>query len=568
MTRPEVEATEGPGHTSTPGMRKQLAPIVIGLVVVLALIVGGGLLVSAIGSEERPSRVAAPSVAVGDADAVVLATTFDGDGARNQIPSDVVEATRGVDGVAVAQGAARRFVQVYPGEGASGTASREASERSAIALSVEGSSLELQEGRLPSDASEVAVNRVLADKFGLVVGTEAVVHDGPIERGVVCSSVQGTSPTTGQGTGSQGTLVEPRCSQAPVAMPPGLTVVGIFNAPGGDVDDVSLAALTTDALQLLTEGTGYDRIDIKAADGVDIEGLLDRISATLPEGLIVVPGSVAGTAQQIRNELEIQRAYHWLLSTDLNKRLQSNEAPSRPENGDRWAENEWQAIDTEMRVSRVTFVDSDTAIATYAIYYMAHRSSLAPDPFTGLVVRVDGMWKLSAQDICQLSAIQGPGCDSPPEQDPANFVVPPDGWSLPASAPEAVAAFRVLADPTATVDARVAAVQDGPALGAEVATGLADDAARAGGVAFNVEAARLVDADHAQILYSLVANGEPLLETPYPLVASAVRVDGVWRAARRYACGLTALAGTACNLPSASVITTTPLAPTTSTTQP
>ena len=561
MTQPGGGATEQADVASGQGMRRKLGPIVVGIVAVLGLVVGGGLLVDALGSDAaRPARIAAPSVALGDADAVVLATTFDGDGARDQIPPDVVDSVRGVDGVAAAEGAARRFVQVYPGEGATGTASREASVRSAIALSTEGASLELQEGRLPTDAGEVAVNRVLAEKFGLTVGAHAVVRNGPLESGVVCAPVVAPS-LPGQGSGSPGTLLRPPCSQAPPVVPVGLSVVGIFNAPGGDVDDVSLAALTTDALQTLTNGTGYDRIDVKAADGTDIEGLLDRIGATLPPGLMVVPGSVVGTAEQVRNELEIQRAYHWLLSTDVNKRVQSNQAPPRPENGDRWAENEWQAVNTEMRVSRVTFVDSDTAIVTYAIYYGAVRSSLAPDPFTGLVLRVDGMWKLSAEDICQLSAIQGPGCDAPADQDPANFVVPPDGWSLPSTTPEVLAAFRVLADPAATLDARVGAVQDGDVLREQVAAGLADDAPRAGGVAFNVEGARLVDADHAQILYSLVASGEPHLETPYPVVASAVRVDGVWRAARRYACGLTALAGSACRLPVALPTTTVPAAP-------
>ena len=107
---------------------------------------------------------------MGDADAVVLATTFDGDGARSQISPEVVDTVRGVDGVAAAQGAARRFVQVYPGEGATGTASVEASERSAIALSAEGAPVDLQDGRLPTRRDEVAVNRVLADKFGLVGG--------------------------------------------------------------------------------------------------------------------------------------------------------------------------------------------------------------------------------------------------------------------------------------------------------------------------------------------------------------------------------------------------------------
>jgi hypothetical protein len=551
-------------------MRKRVGPILIGVVAVLALVVGGGLLVAAVGSDDtRPAKVAAPTVTVGDADAVVLATTFDGDGARAQIPPDVVDTVRGVEGVAAAQGAARRFVQVYPGVGATGTASNEASERSAIALSAEGASLDMQEGRLPTDAGEIAVNRVLAEKFGFAVGTQAIVHNGPADQGrMVCHAVDGGRPSgasSNQVLSSGGGSVPVQCSAEPPPPEPGLRVVGIFTAPGGDVDDVSLAALTTDALQSLSGGTGYDRIDVKAADGVDIEGLLDRISATLPEGLMVVPGSVVGTAQQLRNELEIQRTYHWLLSTDVDKRMQSNGAPPRSDNADRWAEHAGEAVNTEMRVSRVAFVDADIAIVTYAIYYGPQRSSLAPRPFTGLVTRVDGTWKLSAQDICQLSAIEGPGCASPPEQDPSNFAVAPDGWSLPSSAPDVIAAFRVLADPTASLDARVGVVQDGDALRDQVAAGLAADAPRAGGVAFNVEGARLVDATHAQILYSLVANGGPPLETPYPVIASAVRVDGVWRVARRYACGLTALAGSACTLPPVASTTTAPTAPATST---
>jgi hypothetical protein len=482
---------------------------------------------------------------VGDADAVVLATTFDGDGARNQIDPAVLDTVRAVDGVAGAQGAVRRFVQVFPAPGSSLPVSKEASERSAVAMSAEGASLDLVEGRLPERADEVAVNTVLADRLDLAVGADAVVRTAPQTPVAICRPVHSTDAAGAPITSTDCTPGSPANDVA------AQRVVGIFTPPGGDVDDVKLVALTTDLLQDMTYGTGFDRIDIKAADGADIEGLLDRVGAALPDGFIVLPGSVVGTTAQLRAELEIQRAYHWLLSTDLEKRQASHQAPPQPDNGQRWADNEWQAINTEMRVSRVAFVDSDIAIVTYAIYYGPQRSSLAPDPFTGLVVRVDGVWKLSAQDICQLSAIQGPRCDSPPEQDPANFVLPPDGWSTPSSAPEAVAAFRVLADPTATLDARVAAVQDGDALRDQVAAGLADDANRVDGVAFNVVGARLVDVDHAQILYSLVADGEPRLETPYPLVASAVRVDGVWRAARRYACGLQALAGNACPLPPA-----------------
>jgi hypothetical protein len=546
MTHPTSEATPAPGHTSKQGMQRQLRPTLVGIAVVLALVVGGVVLVNAFGSDDagnsRPTRVAAPNVVVGDADAVVLATSFDGDGARNQINPAVLDTVRAVDGVAGAQGAVRRFVQVFPTPGSNVPVSNEASERSTLAVSAEGASLDLVEGRLPENAGEVAVNTVLADRLDLTVGADAVVRTAPQTPVAICSAVRSKDAAGVP-------ITSTACTPGPPANElPAQRVVGIFTPPGGDVDDVKLVALTTDMLQDMTDGTGFDRIDIKAADGVDIEAMLDRIGAALPDGLIVVPGSVVGTAEQLRAELEIQRAYHWLLSTDLEKRQASNQAPSQPDSGQRWADNEWQILNTEMRVSRVAFVDSDIAIVTYAAYYGPQRSSLAPDPFTGLVVRVDGVWKLSAQDVCQLSAIQGPGCDAPPEQDPANFVLPPDGWSSQSSASEAVAAFRVLADPSAALDARVAAVQDGDALRDQVAAGVADDASRAG-AAFNVVGARLVDADHAQILYSLVADGEPRLETPYPLVASAVRVDGVWRAARRYACGLQALAGNVCPLP-------------------
>ena len=83
---------------------------------------------------------------------------------------------------------------------------------------------------------------------------------------------------------------------------------------------------------------------------------------------------------------------------------------------------------------------------------------------------------------------------------------------------------------------------------------------------FNVSGARLLDPTHAQILYSLIAEGEPHLETPYPLVGNAVLVNGTWRVASRFACGLTALATLSCPPAAALPTTTTSTPPTTSTT--
>src|SRR5262249_48467512 len=87
------------------------------------------------------------------------------------------------------------------------------------------------------------------------------------------------------------------------------------------------------------------------------------------------------------------------------------------------------------------------------------------------------------------------------------------------------------------------------------------DAPYAGKVTFNVSGTRLLDATHGQLLYSVIADGDPHLETPYPLVGNAVLVDGAWRVSSRYACGLTALARL--KGPAAAALPTTTLPPTT-----
>jgi hypothetical protein len=75
-------------------------------------------------------------------------------------------------------------------------------------------------------------------------------------------------------------------------------------------------------------------------------------------------------------------------------------------------------------------------------------------------------------------------------------------------------------------------------------------------VTFTVSAARLLDATHAQVLYSVIADGGEHLETPYPLAGNAVLVDGTWKVASRVACRLHALATLAC-APAAALPTTT-----------
>ena len=66
MTQPGGGATEQADVASGQGMRRKLGPIVVGIVAVLGLVVGGGLLVDALGSDAaRPARVRGSERGVG-----------------------------------------------------------------------------------------------------------------------------------------------------------------------------------------------------------------------------------------------------------------------------------------------------------------------------------------------------------------------------------------------------------------------------------------------------------------------------------------------------------------------
>jgi hypothetical protein len=550
----------------------RLRTLVVGTVAVVAAVLAIGGLLALLDEDpsDHTTKIAAPNVLVGDADAVVLATTFDRDAARAQIDPGVVDAVRGVEGVAGAQGALRRFVEVAPDAG-QGEASDEAQERSTVAMSADGAAVSLSDGRLPETEDEIAVNSVLADRFQLTLDGRAIVHTGPPLGGVQCTSSKIVILPPNATANSPEDYVAGRESECH-RVETGETakrVVGIFTLPDGDVPDANVAIMTTDALRSLTSGSGYDRIDVKVRHDVTLEDVLDRIGAVLPDGLMVIPPTVLGAGDQLRSELEIQRAYHYLVGTDVEKRKLASE-PKPPVPGvdpaASYEENRWQAVNTDMRVSRVAFVDADTALVTYAIYYSGRPSPLAPEPRVGLVVRRDGRWMLSSQNVCELASIIQQPCIANPGEEVSNFLAPPDGWSPTSLAPDAVAALRVLADPASTVEERVAVVQDGAELRDEIAAGAAHDAQRAGGVAFNVLGVRLLTSDRVQVLYSLVANGDPRLETPYPVPATMVNVDGSWRAVRRYACGLEALAGVPCSVPLVPTTTSTTVPPAASTT--
>ena len=171
-------------RTSSHERRDGRAPwrtFVAGVAAAVLVIVGAVVVVNLGDDDPPPTRIAAPTVVVGDIDLAVLSTSFDDDGARGPIDPSVVDAVRAVPGVAGAQGAMQRFVDVVP------TAldlnnQPPASERSAIAISWEdGAPLAFSAGGPPQAAGEVAINQSLAAQYQIGVGAEVSFAHRPAE---------------------------------------------------------------------------------------------------------------------------------------------------------------------------------------------------------------------------------------------------------------------------------------------------------------------------------------------------------------------------------------------------
>jgi hypothetical protein len=509
-----------------------------------ALVIVGAVVVVNLGDDEpQTTRIAAPTVVVGDIDLAVLSTGFDDDGARGPIDPSVVDTVRAIPGVAGAQGAMQRFVDVVRTDATASTMPT-ASERSAIAISWEdGAPLSFSAGGPPQATNEIAINQVLATRYGVAVGDELLLNSGAAQPGPIVMNPDGTVDTE---------------------IPPALTgttehVVGVFTPASGDVDHINLVVMPSADLAVATHRSSYDRIDVEAGSGVPVDELLDRVGAALPEGTMVVPPSVIGFDETLRAELEIQRAYHGLLNPDLDTRRDAiygspTDPASLAQAQRNWDQAGSQTSNTELRVERVTFVDNATAVVTYRAYYAGNPSPVVPKPLNGVAQRIDGKWRLSQSGICELARAAKLDCSSGDEPPTASYGTPPNGWNAVDSVPGLADAYRVVADPASTAAERLAVLDRGDLLKDAIASGVKADASRTN-VSFVVSGARLVDATHAQILYSLIADGEPHLETPYPLVGNAVLVDGRWKAASRYACGLTALATLSC--PAAAALPTT-----------
>ena len=391
---------------------------------------------------------------VGDIDLAVLSTSFDEDGARGPIDPGVVDTVRSIPGVAGAQGAMQRFVDVLRTDSTPDTAPP-ASERSAIAISwEEGAPLAFSAGGTPQGDGEIAINQSLAEQYQVGVGDELVLNTGATMGG---GAVRRVLPS--------GEVVTQQ------ARPSGSTarVVGVFTPAGGDVDDINLVVMRAEDLATATNRPSFDRVDIVTTPDVPIDEMLDRVSAALPGGTMVVPPSVVGFDEQLRGELEIQRAYHWVLSPDRARgRAATFGAPDDPEsiarNQATYDANLWQTVNTELRVSRVAFVDNATALVTYRAYYGGVPSEVVRTPMTGVAERIDGEWRLSQAGLCELGKAANVQCAGTGGPTASAYAAPPNGWNAADSVPGAVQAFRVLADPTTTVEQRVLAVDQGPLL--------------------------------------------------------------------------------------------------------
>ncbi len=190
----------------------------------------------------------------------------------------------------------------------------------------------------------------------------------------------------------------------------------MFTPAGGDVDDVNLVVMRAEDLGVATNRQTFDRIDIVAAKDVPTEELLDRVAAALPPDTMVVPPSVVGFDEQLHAELEIQRAYHWVLNPnhDLGHGATFGQSDDPETAAQEYPaihnENYWQTKNTELRVSRVAFVDAQTALVTYRAYYGGVPSSVVNQPMTGVAELIDGQWKLSAAGLCELGQAAHVGC--------------------------------------------------------------------------------------------------------------------------------------------------------------
>ena len=457
-------------------------------------------------------KPAAPSVSAGSADLVVESSAFTSLGSRAPVPPDVATLVGAIPGVGSVQGVVRGFSRL----GATRSDPMSSSPWNGrllptVVVSWEGGYFQLTAGRSPVATGEVAIDAQVEQMLGVHVGDD----------------IQSESYARGR-----------------------LHVVGVFALRGGaDLPRVTLLAAPLADARAIAGVDGFTRLDVTVAKGHDPELVREAVASRLAGGYSAVGVSRLGTLQQLQDELTIQRAYFDLLSPDGAIRTAAVQGGTNDAKGQALYERYAQtASEATLRVQRVTFLDADHAQLVYAVYWMSGPSPIIADPQAGAAVRIGGVWRIATGTWCNLANLIGSPC-TPQGGVPPPPVSPPAGWNPLSTQPGAVAAFRTMADPTATLAHRVAAVVDGEAERQLVAAGLSLDVLHAGHVQFWISGVRSRGADQVEVLYSLTVTDASQLDTPYPLIGLAVHVDGGWRANGSYACGLAALAGQGCGVP-------------------
>jgi hypothetical protein len=478
----------------------------------------GVLVVTHDGHDDAPNdlRLLAPNVLLGDIDAVVLSNTYDENGARNPIPASVRNQLAAIPGVQEASGIVQRFVPITAGDDVQQFhASADGPPRTPVLFSYhEGSEVALVAGALPTQADQLLIDRDLADRIDASVGDRVTLELGPPPPG---NSGAGVSRT----------------------------VSGIFELPAIDTAGVPLAAVP--ATQPLEDGT-FDRIDLALDPDADLEAVRAAVAGVLGDAYVTLTPTQLGLADQRDAEIGIQHAYWSLLSRNAEERYAAREfdGTTREQADEGYARYKDTADQAELRIQRVNFVAPDRANVVYRIYYGGAPSPIITDPQNGAAVLVDGQWRIAASTTCQLATYVGQQCAAFADKP----VQPPDGWNAVDSALQIAAPFRVVADPDATVDARVAAIATSPSLSpaaqrAAILDGVAHDRKYSGRTRFLVIGLRDLG-DHAQVLYSLTVDGADGLNTPYPVIGNAVHVGDQWLVDSQYLCGIVGLAQQGC----------------------
>jgi hypothetical protein len=313
-------------------------------------------------------------------------------------------------------------------------------------------------------------------------------------------------------------------------------IVGTFDLPGVDLTGIPLAAVSA-ALQ--SPDLEVDRIDVKLAAGADAANVRDAIAIAVGSDYTIAPPSVISVPDQRLAQVEIQHAYWALLSPDSAERSTSGVGPPTAQEHANYEKYAGLAQFVELRVENVSFLSPDAATLTFRIYYGGSPSPVINEAQTGSATRVNGHWQLGTSTLCSLAALVGISCKGTSNV----TITPPNGYEpLSTLDPEIKHAFETLADPTATVAERTAAILDGNRVLATIEQGVAIDQQYVGRTTLTIAGWKVSGPSTVDVLYSLqTANGP---STPWPSVAEAQRgPDGHWYMGAEFACGITGIAG-------------------------